>query len=572
MKNKYFYILIILSLFLNGSCAKKASRFINHTSEKQGIGSKGIVVTAHPLASAVGAEILEVGGNAIDAAIAVQFALTVVYPIAGNIGGGGFMVYKPANGEAIALDFREKAPIAARKDMYLDSLGNVVQNTSIDGSLAIGVPGTVDGIYEMYSKFSRLRKMSILVEPSIKLARRGFAITATEAQDLNEAKSTFLNVNDRAVEFTKEGDWKEGDILQQKKLAATFSNIVRGGRHVFYEGALGHQLCNQIQRHGGIITLEDLKTYKSVWRKPIEGTWKDYSYYSIPLPSSGGLIMRQVLGMIEDFPIAEWGQHDERTIHLITEAERRAFADRSKYMGDPDYIKDRTSELTSESYLKDRISNFSFEQATPIDSILPGVWESSKESDETTHFSIIDQWGNAVSITTTLNGAYGSKVVADGGYLLNNEMDDFSIKPGTPNSYGLIGSRANAIEPGKRMLSSMTPIIVTKDSVVHAIIGSPGGSTIPSTVLQVFLNFTSFSMSPFDCVQSYRYHHQWKPDQLVLEKNGFSDEMMKALKVKGYQIKIREELGKVEAIFRTKEGKYIGVADRRGDDDVEICK
>jgi len=532
--------------------------------EKEAVGDTAMIVSAHPLATKVGLEILKKGGNAIDAAVAIQFALAVVYPQAGNIGGGGFMIYRDAKGKKIlALDYREKASAVAAEKMYLDSAGNVLANKSRYGALACGVPGTVDGMWQAQFYHGRLTWGQV-VTPSIELADKGFQITAAEAENLNAEKLTFARNCSLSPAFVKVQGWTAGDWLIQKDLAQTLRRIAGDGRDGFYSGATAALILKEMEKKGGLITLEDLKAYKSVWRTPLEFDWKDLHIITMPPPSSGGIILRQLLGMVSNYPLKEYGFHSVAAVHLMAEAERRAFADRAEHMGDPDFFKVPIKTLTDSAYIKSRMANFRADTVT-------SNWDNwagrIKESEETTHFSVVDREGNAVSVTTTLNDSYGSRTVVGGaGFILNNEMDDFSAKPGAPNLYGAVGGKANAIAPNKRPLSSMTPTIVTKGGKNWLILGTPGGTMIPTTVFQVIVNVAEFGQTLPEAVQGKRFHHQWKPNQITAEEGCFSEEIQTKLEKMGHRIIYREAIGRMEAILRLPNGKWQGVADSRGDD------
>lgn len=521
-----------------------------------------MVVTAHPLATQIGLDILRNGGNAVDAAIAVQFALAVCYPGAGNIGGGGFMVIRTSEGKVSTLDFREKAPEKAYKDMYLDSLGQPLPGKSLHGHLAAGVPGTVAGMVEAFSKYSLLNNWKSLVQPAVELATNGYRITESEASNLNKNQPGFEKYNFHTTAFQKD-HWKKGDLLVQKDLSRTLEAIRDKGKDGFYSGWVAESIIEEMKKGNGIISENDLMNYEAVWREPLSVNYKKYNVYSMPPPSSGGVALGQLLKMTESFNLAEMGFQSAAAVHLMAEAERRVFADRALYLGDSDFYPVPLQELLDSVYISERMSDFNPRRSTISDSlsyIIP-------ESEETTHFSIVDRYGNAVSVTTTLNGHYGSMtVVEDAGFLLNNEMDDFSIKPGQPNYYGLLGSKANQIEPQKRMLSSMTPTIVEKDGELFMVLGTPGGSTIITSVFQVLVNIIEFDMSPVDAVHSPRFHHQWKPDILYVEQGAISKENRRILEAIGHQIEEREPIGRVEAIIKLKTGEWQGVADIRGDD------
>ena len=529
---------------------------------------KGLVVSAHPLASEAGAQILKKGGNAFDAAIATQFALAVVYPQAGNIGGGGFLVGYTKKGEKIALDYRETAPKNASRDMYLDEKGKANTDLSQNGRLAVGVPGSVSGMFYTHQKFGKL-PMSVLIQPAIDLAQKGFALTEREANLLNETREDFLKHNSHPTAFTKEIPWKKGDILVQKELAQTLKLIQKQGQKAFYEGKNAQLLVSEMKRGNGIITLEDLKNYKTKERKALQFDYKNHEIVSMPLPSSGGILLAQMLKMSSFENLENFRQNSPEAVQVMVEAERRAFADRAEFMGDPDFIEDKTQMLISEEYLKNRWKNFSFEKATPSAEV-GKIIAQPKESTETTHISIIDKFGNAVAVTTTLNGLYGSKVVVKGGgYFLNNEMDDFSVKPGVPNMFGAVGGEANKIEPNKRMLSSMTPTIVLKNGKPYIVVGTPGGTTIPTSVYQSIVNVIDFKMTPSSAVNSAKFHHQWLPEVVFVEKN-FPENTLKILEQKNYKFEKRSGIGRTEMIVIDENGNATAVADSRGDDSVAV--
>lgn len=522
---------------------------------------KAAVVTAHPLASEVGLAILEQGGNAIDASIAVQYALAVVYPIAGNIGGGGFMVFHTADGKSHSIDFRETAPSAAHKDMYLDENGEVISSKSLDGHLAAGIPGTVAGTFLAHQQFGKL-PMDKLLAPAIQLAEHGFAITQQEAEGLNKYAKAFVKLNTVPNVFVKKDKWKAGDSLVQKDLAATLNRIATEGEKGFYEGETAKLIVEEMQRGGGIITLEDLKNYQAVVRTPREFHYKDKKVVSMDLPSSGGIMLQQMLKMLEPYDLKEMGFHSAEAINHIVEVERRAYADRAEYMGDPDFVEVPIEALLDTTYIAKRMQDFVIGKAGKSENIHPGL----EESEETTHFSIIDEEGNAVSVTTTINTNYGSRLVVGGaGFILNNEMDDFSAKPGAPNAFGLVGNQANAIAPNKRMVSSMMPtIVLDKNNQPYMIVGTPGGSTIITSVLQSILNIMEFELTPEEAVNTPKFHHQWKPDVLYIEAD-FPNNIAEELIEMGYTIEKRSPIGRTELILIDEEGIH-SVADKRGDD------
>ncbi|WP_454803936.1 gamma-glutamyltransferase [Mucilaginibacter phyllosphaerae] len=525
---------------------------------------KGIVVCAYPDASNAGLAILKKGGNAVDAAIAVQFALAVTHPQAGNIGGGGFMVYRTAKGVSKTLDFREKAPAKASANMYLDAAGNVIPNKSLYTHQASGIPGSVDGMVQAHQKYGRL-KWAVLLQPAINLALNGFKITKHLASDLNDNQEAFKKYNTGKAYLVKTTPWQEGDTLIQHDLGATLALIRDKGRAGFYEGKVADMMIAEMKAGGGLFTKTDLQNYHAVWRKPVIGRYKNYKVITMPPPSSGGIALLQLLRSVEPYPLHRYGFNSDSTVQLIVEAERRVYADRSKYLGDPDFYKVPTDSLLRPKYIASRMQSFNWDAATPSTTIQPGTF-IGYESDQTTHFSIVDKEGNAVSITTTLNDTFGSKIFVKGaGFLLNNEMDDFSAKPGVPNMYGLIGGKANSIQPGKRMLSCMTPTIVEKNGNLFMVVGTPGGSTIITSVFQTILNVIEFDMDMQQAVASKRFHHQWLPDEVYTEDNALTDTVKEKLAQKGYKLTKRGAIGRVDAILKTKSG-YQGGADPRGDD------
>lgn len=531
-----------------------------YRSVKEIQATRGAVVSAHPLASEAGLSMLQQGGNAVDAAIATQLALAVVYPNAGNLGGGGFLVAHLSNGKDLAIDYREKAPAKAHRDMYLDQQGNPITKLSLDGHLASGVPGTVAGLFASlpYGKL----KMAQLIAPAITLAEKGFPITASEARALNRLQDEFIRLNTRPVAFVKKGEWKAGDTLVQPDLARTLRLIRDKGAKGFYEGETAEKIVAEMQRGKGIISKTDLKTYQAKTRTPLRFPYKDHTILTMPLPSSGGIILQQLLGMTEAYPLASYGFHSVAAVHLMVEAERRAYADRAEFLGDPDFVKVPVKQLTDKNYLRKRMQDFDPQLATNSAAIKAG---NIKESEETTHLSVTDVEGNAVAVTTTLNGSYGSRVVVGGaGFILNNEMDDFSVKPGAPNMYGLLGNEANAIAPNKRMLSSMTPTIVLKNSRPVMVTGTPGGSTIITSMFQTIVNVLDFGLSATDAVNQPKFHHQWQPDLVYVERD-FADSTLNGLKKMGHTIEPRGGIGRTELIL-IKDGKITAVADKRGDD------
>ena len=573
---KYLWVSTLLAfIFSCKSIAKKEAAVLSanpyaYTIQKKITCSNGAVVSAHPLASMVGVEILKQGGNAFDAAIATQLALAVVYPGAGNIGGGGFMVARTAQGINIAIDYREKAPGGASRDMYLDSAGNPLLDKSQNGHLAAGVPGTVAGLFASF-KYAKL-PFKQLIQPAITLAEHGFAITEAEAGSLNSIQHELTALNTQANAFQKQTAWNAGDTLLQKDLALTLMRIRDDGEKGFYEGQTAKLIAEEMKRGNGIISPDDLKNYKAAMRTPVVFNYKEYQVISMPLPSSGGVILQQCLKMIEDKNIEQMGFHSTAAIQLMIEAERRSYADRAEYLGDPDFVKVPVQKITSDIYAKDRMKDYIPGKAGSSQQTKAGVF--SKESEETTHLSIADKWGNMVAVTTTLNGGYGSRTVVGGaGFFLNNEMDDFSVKPGVPNMYGALGTEANAIQAGKRMLSSMTPTIVLKEGKPFMVVGTPGGTTIPTSVLQSILNITAFELSAEDAVNKPKFHHQWMPDIVFVERD-FSEPVVDSLKAMGYTIEKRGQIGRTELIKIQKANTdstytFEAIADKRGDDSAE---
>ena len=539
---------------------------LGQSTASQGlIADRAMVVSAREEASKIGVEILKQGGNAFDAMMATEMALAVTFPFAGNLGGGGFMVYRMADGQIGSLDYREKAPLAASKDMYLDKDGNVIPQLSTLGILASGVPGTLAGIFEAQAKFGKLNPKQVL-QPVIDLARNGYVVTKNQAESLKNHRQIFIQVNGANTFFGKE--IKEGDTLKQPALANTLERIANNGKNEFYKGETAKILVNYFQANGGIISKKDLTQYKAVWRDPIVFPYRNLKVISMAPPSSGGITLGQILKMLEPYPLRNLGHHSPEYVQLLVEAERRAYADRNHYLGDPDFVSIPTQQLLDSAYLKSRMGNFSFEKASKSADIARGELSFS-ESMETTHYSIVDADGNAVSVTTTLNGAYGSKVyIEELGFFMNNEMDDFSAKAGVPNMFGLVGTEANSIAPGKRMLSSMTPTIVEKEGKLSMVVGTPGGSTIITSVLQTILNVYEFDMGMQEAVNAPRFHHQWLPDLVNFEPKAFGTDLLRTLKSRGYLINEGASpiIGKVDAIRILSNGKLEGGADPRGDD------
>ncbi len=555
-----FYI--ILSAVIISGCKTKKEANPAVAPDNEFPADSGMVVSAHPDASRTGIKILKKGGNAVDAAVATEFALAVCYPGAGNLGGGGFMLYREADGRTDFIDYREKAPAGAERDMYLDAMGNVIGGLSTETHLSSGVPGTVDGMINMHSKYGILSFRDV-IQPAVDLARDGFPVTAGQAADLNDNREIFVTRNLRPPAFVRDIPWKEGDTLRQPDLARTLERIRDLGRDGFYAGITARLIVREMKRGNGIITQKDLDQYASVFRDPLSAEYRGCTIITAPPPSGGGVIILQILGMIEPYDLKGMGFHSWQSVHLIVEAARRAYADRAFFLGDPDFYNVPVNELLGKDYLIKRMSSYNPDASTPSDSIFHGSPLLS-ESEETTHYSVVDSKGNAVSATTTLNNTFGSGIVVDSaGFLMNNEMDDFSVKPGVPNMFGLTGSEANAVSGGKRMLSSMSPVIVVRDGKLFLVAGSPGGATIPTSVLQVLVNVIDFGMEISEAVDTGRFHHQWLPDKIYTESGTLDPDVIEMLQGAGHAIEQRTSIGRVNAI-RSSGGKMAPGADKRG--------
>jgi gamma-glutamyltranspeptidase/glutathione hydrolase len=535
--------------------------FIVNTSFAQDYFTNGMVSSADEYASHVGIEILKKGGNAIDAAVGVGFALAVTYPGAGNIGGGGFMLIHTKDGKNISIDYREKAPISAFKNMYLDSNGNVVDGLSTTGHLAGGVPGSVAGLLYALEHYGTMSRQEVM-KYAIDLAENGFKIHKRFAENLNSQQKAFSQFPSTMEIFG--GHFKEAQLLIQKDLAATLRRISEQGKDGFYKGETAEFITEEMRKGYGIVTKADLESYEAKERIPLVGSYRGYEIISMPPPSSGGICLLYLLNCLENYDLKSLLYNSPAKVNLMVEAMRRVYADRSQYMGDPDFVQVPVDVLISKNYAKERMSGYEINVAGNSKAIQPGNI-TKKESKETTHYCVVDKEGNLVSTTTTINDNFGSKLVIKGaGFFWNNEMDDFVSKPGAPNMYGLVGSDANAIAPQKRMLSSMTPTIILKDNKPFMVVGSPGGGRIITSVLQTIINVIDFNMSIKDAIDAPRFHHQWLPDEIQIEKDVFDSSMRSSLKTMGYSLKEIPEFGRVEGILFKEDGSFTGHTDRRG--------
>ena len=554
-------IILLVLLIFTGACSEQEPVII----EGRGIiTGNGMVVSAHQESSRIGAEILRKGGNAVDAGVATEFALAVCYPEAGNIGGGGFWILRTNDGSFTMLDYREKAPMMSGRTMFLDAEGNVIEGMSTATCMASGVPGTVDGMLKIHER-SGILPFSEVIQPAIDLARNGFPLTAGGAASLNSHREAFIARNSYRPDFVKEQPWQKGDTLRQPRLAETLERIRDYGREGFYSGETARLIVKEMEKGKGIMNMDDLSGYNAVFREPLSTDYKDYLITTASPPSAGGTLLIQLLRMTESRPLAEMGFHSAGAVHLVAEAQKRAFADRAEHMGDPDYMLIPVALLAKKEYNEMRMSSFSENAATFSRDISPGK-PDHYESEETTHYSVVDAMGNAVAATTTLNGSFGSSVIVEGaGFLLNNQMDDFSLKPGFPNMYGLIGGEVNSVQPGKKMLSSMSPSIIEKEGDLFLVLGSPGGSTIPTSVFQVIVNVIDFGMSIQDAVDAGRFHHQWLPDILYYERGSLDSLVISSLRELGHEPRERSSIGRVNAIQIVKDGKRSAGADKRGE-------
>lgn len=567
-RNRIFSILALCAILFSMTHINAAS----YVPIKDREGS-GLAMTSSPYANAIGKAVLDSGGNAIDATVAVSYALAVTHPAAGNIGGGGFALIHLANGEDIALDFREVAPKAASRDMFLDSKGEVIPNAAVTGYLSVGVPGSVKGMSAMLDKYGT-KTLSELLEPAVMLAEKGFMVTQRQQETMQEVQSDFAKFESSSKYFLKENGevYKDGDILIQKDLARTLRILQKEGESAFYQGEIAKAMVSDIQKGGGILTLQDLKDYEVKWRKPLRGTYRGYDIITMPPPSSGGAHILEILNIIENADMAKLGFASSKSIHLLTEAMRQAQADRSSFMGDPDFIDLPLDTLLSKEYAREVYRSIKTNRATPSDRIIPGLGKIKQnnnpnlhEGSNTTHFSVVDKWGNAVSVTYTLNRRYGSGAAVSGyGFLLNDQMENFSIKVGYPNRHGMIEGTNNAIAPNKRPLSTMSPTMILKDGKLYVVLGSPGSGKIISVVAQVIVNLIDYKMDLVTAIESPRFHMQWQPDTLDIEKFSINKDTQEILKRMGYKVIETDTMGDVNAILiDPKTGIIYGTLDPR---------
>ena len=567
-RNRIFSILALCAILFSMAHINAASYV--PIKDREG---NGLAMTSSPYANAIGKAVLDSGGNAIDAAVAVSYALAVTHPAAGNIGGGGFALIHLANGEDIALDFREVAPKAASRDMFLDSNGEVIPNAAVTGYLSVGVPGSVKGMSAMLDKYGT-KTLSELLEPAIMLAEKGFMVTQRQQETMQEVQSDFAKFESSSKYFLKENGevYKDGDILIQKDLARTLRILQKEGESAFYQGEIAKAMVRDIQKGGGILTLQDLKDYEVKWRKPLHGSYRGYDIITMPPPSSGGAHILEILNIIENADMAKLGFASSKSIHLLTEAMRQAQADRSSFMGDPDFIDLPLDTLLSKEYAREVYRFIKTNRATPSDRIIPGLGKIKQknnpnlhEGSNTTHFSVVDKWGNAVSVTYTLNRRYGSGAAVSGyGFLLNDQMENFSIKVGYPNRHGMIEGTNNAIAPNKRPLSTMSPTMILKDGKLYVVLGSPGSGKIISVVAQVIVNLIDYKMDLVTAVESPRFHMQWQPDTLDIEKFSVNKDTQEILKRMGYKVVETDTMGDVNAILiDPKTGIIYGTLDPR---------
>lgn len=552
------FVAVTIAVVIHAPIARSQTVYLDRANQ-------GMVSSAHPLASEVGLKILQQGGNAIDAAVATTLAISVVEPFSAGLGGGGFMmVYQSQKNETKALDFRERAPLKATQTMYLDAQGKVRPNSSTDGYLAVGTPGTIAGLYQAHQQYGKL-PWKVVVAPAVDLAKAGFPVSRRFTEATESRK--FQNAEARKI-FTHNGKpYQPGEVLKQPELATTLSAIALDPNS-FYQGKIANAITNDMRANHGLITLEDLKQYRSIWRTPVCGNFRQARVCSMPPPSSGGVHLIQILNLIGDTDLKAMGWHNPDALHLLIESMRIAYADRAKYLGDPDFVKVPVAALISPAYAKLRRSEINPQKASPsVKPADPAVLQKlSRESTETSHLTVVDRDRNAVSLTFTVNLGFGAGIVAKGtGIVLNNEMDDFAIAPNTPNAFGLVGGQANAIAPRKTPLSSMTPTVITENGKLRMVVGAPGGSTIITTVLQSILNVLVYDMDVRRAIATARIHHQWQPDQLMVEEWGFDPMTIAELQRRGHQVQQRGKWGNANAIVVRPDGSLEGAADPRGE-------